>query len=57
MYTRFNCGVGFVLSVNPSKTDELATLLEGEVIGEVTSGEDSRMVIQSIFSQNTLEFE
>lgn len=57
MYTRFNCGMGFVLSVDPTKADELVTLLDGEIIGEVVYGGESRMVIESIFSQRTLDFE
>lgn len=57
MYSTFNCGIGFVLSVNPEKSQEIATLLKGEIIGEVRRGDKSRVEIESIFSDTLLEFE
>lgn len=57
MYSTFNCGIGFVLSVNPEKSQEITTLLKGEIIGEVRRGDKSRVEIESIFSDTLLEFE
>jgi phosphoribosylformylglycinamidine cyclo-ligase len=55
MYSTFNCGIGFILAVSRDKSEELATILKGEIIGEVTDGA-SRVEIESIFDNNLLEF-
>lgn len=55
MYSTFNCGIGFILSVSREKSEELATILKGEIIGEVTNGK-GRVEIESIFDDNLLEF-
>jgi len=56
MYSTFNCGIGFILSVSQEKSEELATILKGEIIGEITDGK-GRVEIESVFDGNLLEFE
>lgn len=55
MYKTFNCGIGMVLSVVPGKAEELATLLGGYVIGEVSRDQEGgRLEIDSIFDRKTI---
>lgn len=56
MYTTFNCGIGFILSVSPEKSQEIATLLKGEIIGTVEGDGGNRLLIESIFSDSEIEF-
>jgi phosphoribosylformylglycinamidine cyclo-ligase len=53
MYKTFNCGVGMVLSVSQDKAEEIAKLVNGEIIGVVSGGEN-RLHIESIFSNKTI---
>lgn len=50
MYTTFNCGVGFVLSVSPKEADFFAAETGGQVIGEIKSGK-GKVYIPSHFSR------
>lgn len=56
MYATFNCGIGMILSVSPKRAEEVATLLGGSVIGEVTNGLGGRVSIDSIFDDKTITF-
>lgn len=55
MYKTFNCGVGFVLSVSPKDADKIASELDADIIGEVTSGV-GKVKIESMFSNKEVEF-
>lgn len=50
MYRTFNCGIGFVLSTAPRDAEKVAAQLEGEVIGEITSGTGA-VHVESMFSK------
>jgi phosphoribosylformylglycinamidine cyclo-ligase len=55
MYTTFNCGIGFVLSVPKTEVPKvLARLRHSAVIGEVVKG-DSKVRIKSAFDQQDIE--
>ncbi|HEC32746.1 MAG TPA: hypothetical protein ENI63_00610 [Candidatus Kaiserbacteria bacterium] len=54
MYTIFNCGIGFILSVpNDSKKDVINNLTDAFEIGEVVKGKGN-IIIESSFSENTI---
>lgn len=55
MYTVFNCGIGMILSVAPESAEDIATLLDGDIIGEVFEG-NRAVSIQSIFTGEKVEF-
>lgn len=56
MYTIFNCGVGFILSVpHDSKKDVLNNLTDAFELGEVVKGTGD-IVIESAFSKKTVTF-
>lgn len=60
MYKTFNCGVGFVLSVNPDDAEEIIfdmghKDLEARVIGEVIKGSNN-IKIESMLSQKEVIF-
>lgn len=54
MYTTFNCGIGFILSVPASEVDQVIDTTNGAIIGQVRKG-DGRVIIESMFSDKKLE--
>jgi phosphoribosylaminoimidazole synthetase len=55
MYRTFNCGVGFVIFINPKDIKKVKTTFKTDVIGEVTTG-IGKTVIHSKFSNRTITF-
>jgi phosphoribosylformylglycinamidine cyclo-ligase len=55
MYQTFNCGVGMILSTPAHRAKELASKLNGAVIGWAEKG-TGRVVIRSGLSSTTLEY-
>jgi phosphoribosylformylglycinamidine cyclo-ligase len=59
MYKTFNCGVGFIVSVMPNKTDLILSGLnesgfKADIIGKVIEGE-KKITITSAFSDKEIE--
>jgi len=46
MYQTFNCGIGFILSASPPQAAKIASILNTEIIGEVTRG-SGKVIIES----------
>jgi len=58
MYKIFNCGIGFILSVNPKDVDKILKEIKefkADVIGEITSG-NGKVIIESAFSNKKIIF-
>lgn len=55
MYKVFNCGMGMVLSVAPEDAEDVASLLDANIIGEVAEGPKA-VRIHSIFTGEKVEF-
>lgn len=54
MYSTFNCGIGFIISVSPDDIDKI-TEEDAEVIGEVIPG-NGKVIIKSMFSDKEIVF-
>lgn len=55
MYTAFNCGVGFILSVGKQDASKVLKQITGsDIIGEVKKG-NGKVVIESLFSTTNIE--
>jgi len=54
MYKTFNCGIGFVLSVNKKDVKDVLKVTNGDVIGEIVKG-SGKVIINSMFSEKMIE--
>ena len=58
MYKIFNCGIGFILSVNPRDVDKILKEIKEfrtDVIGEIITG-NGKVIIESAFSNKKIIF-
>lgn len=58
MYKIFNCGIGFILSVNLEEADKILEKIKdfkADVIGEITPG-NGKVIIESAFSNKKIIF-
>jgi len=56
MYTTFNCGIGFILSVSPKNAYKVVSKIKGaDVIGKIVPG-NGKVKIESEFSKKNIEF-